>query len=100
MAERRAVIRVEAVFVAARSAWAIGLELPPGATVAHAVAALRLVDSRPAALDAAIRAQRIGVFGRRVDATFGLKDGDRLEFYRPLTADPRDARRRRAATTG
>ena len=39
----------------------------------------------------------IGVFGRVVDDDCPLSAGDRLEVYRPLNMDPRDARRRLAA---
>ena len=39
----------------------------------------------------------LGVFGSRVDAFHVLSQGDRVEIYRPLVADPKEARRRRAA---
>jgi putative ubiquitin-RnfH superfamily antitoxin RatB of RatAB toxin-antitoxin module len=39
---------------------------------------------------------RLGIFSRRVTADDLLHDGDRVEIYRPLTLDPKDARRRRA----
>ena len=35
----------------------------------------------------------LGVFGRRVDDQYVLRPGDRVEFYRPLTADPKTVRR-------
>ncbi len=35
------------------------------------------------------------VWGRRVELTTPLKDGDRLELLRPLTVDPKEARRLR-----
>ena len=38
----------------------------------------------------------IGIFGRVVAPDALLKDGDRVEIYRPLLADPKDARRTRA----
>lgn len=37
----------------------------------------------------------IGLFGRKIRADQPLRDGDRLELYRPLTADPRQRRRAR-----
>jgi len=37
----------------------------------------------------------VGIFGRRVELDAPLRDGDRVEIYRPLVADPREARRRR-----
>ena len=39
----------------------------------------------------------VGVFGRQVDDHYVLRPGDRLEIYRPLRMDPREARRRLAA---
>ena len=39
----------------------------------------------------------LGVFGRTVDGRHVLRAGDRVEIYRPLKVDPRDARRRAAA---
>jgi putative ubiquitin-RnfH superfamily antitoxin RatB of RatAB toxin-antitoxin module len=39
----------------------------------------------------------LGVYGRVVQETQVLLPGDRVEIYRPLTADPREARRRLAA---
>lgn len=37
-----------------------------------------------------------GIFGRRVPLDTVLADGDRVEVYRPLAMDPKQARRRRA----
>ncbi len=39
----------------------------------------------------------LGVFGKAVSADYELIDGDRIEIYRPLIADPREIRRQRAA---
>jgi putative ubiquitin-RnfH superfamily antitoxin RatB of RatAB toxin-antitoxin module len=39
----------------------------------------------------------VGIFGRVVKADVVLLAGDRVEIYRPLIADPKEARRRRAA---
>jgi len=38
---------------------------------------------------------RLGIFGREVAGDQLLRDGDRVEIYRPLTANPKQARRRR-----
>ena len=42
-----------------------------------------------------IDALALGIWGRPCEATQPLRDGDRLEVYRPLLADPKDTRRRR-----
>lgn len=61
------------------------LELAEGATVRTALAAAGLAAPHGA-----------GIFGRRVPLDTPLADGDRVEIYRPLSADPKAARRRRA----
>jgi len=39
----------------------------------------------------------LGVFGKAVAPNYELVDGDRIEIYRPLIADPKEVRRQRAA---
>ncbi|MBK5964422.1 RnfH family protein [Thiocystis minor] len=39
---------------------------------------------------------KVGIFGRQVKLDQLLEDGDRVEIYRPLIADPKEARKRRA----
>lgn len=39
----------------------------------------------------------LGVFGKAVPENYALQDGDRIEIYRPLIADPKEIRRQRAA---
>jgi putative ubiquitin-RnfH superfamily antitoxin RatB of RatAB toxin-antitoxin module len=83
-------IRVEVVFATPADQTLVVLDLDPGATVADAIAAAGLSGSYPADLQA-------GIWGRPVEAGRGLADGDRVELYRPLQMDPREARRLRAA---
>ena len=40
---------------------------------------------------------KVGVFGKAAKLTASLHDGDRIEIYRPLIADPKEARKKRAA---
>jgi putative ubiquitin-RnfH superfamily antitoxin RatB of RatAB toxin-antitoxin module len=69
------------------------VELAAGAIVADAIAASGI--EREAAIDAASMA--IGIWSKPAAATMLLRDGDRVELYRPLKADPKESRRRRAA---
>jgi len=39
----------------------------------------------------------LGVFGKAIATDYELQDGDRIEIYRPLIADPKEVRRQRAA---
>ncbi|MDP6375323.1 MAG: RnfH family protein [Pseudomonadales bacterium] len=66
--------------------------LGEGAQVADALAAVR--DVAPFS-DLDLDVLPVGVFGRVVARNRLLTDGDRVELYRPLEADPREARRRR-----
>ena len=39
--------------------------------------------------------QKVGIFGKLVKLNAPVKEGDRIEIYRPITADPKTVRRRR-----
>jgi putative ubiquitin-RnfH superfamily antitoxin RatB of RatAB toxin-antitoxin module len=72
----------------------IELELGPGATLADAIASARLAERFPGIDFSAMRA---GIWSRAAKLATVLRDGDRVELYRPLNADPKDMRRSRAA---
>ncbi|HEX5863380.1 MAG TPA: RnfH family protein, partial [Casimicrobiaceae bacterium] len=65
-----------------------------GATVAEAIERSGLAARLPGA---DIAGAPVGIFGKRVRRDTMLGDGDRIELYRRLIADPKAARRRRAA---
>ena len=44
-----------------------------------------------------MRENKVGIYSRLAKLTDQLKDGDRIEIYRPLLADPKEIRRKRAA---
>ncbi|GLQ92810.1 RnfH family protein [Dyella acidisoli] len=69
------------------------VSLPVGSTAIQAVEQSGILQELP---ELAFDPSLLGVFSRRVAADELLKDGDRVEIYRPLTIDPKDARRRRA----
>lgn len=81
------VIRVEVIRAWPRHHASVMLELPAGATVADAVSASGMDDGEHVA---------VAVFGEKVEAAHVLREGDRIELLRPLTMDPKEARRRRA----
>jgi putative ubiquitin-RnfH superfamily antitoxin RatB of RatAB toxin-antitoxin module len=82
-------IEVEVVMAWPRRFEAMVVTLPEGATVADAVAAAALAHGD--AVDG------YAIFGVKATARTPLRSKDRLELLRPLQADPKDARRRRAA---
>lgn len=90
-------LRVEVVYAEPGRVWTRTVQLAPGAVVRDAVDVSGLARERP---DADVGDGNLGVFGRRVKPTHPLRDGDRVEVYRPLTRDPMEARRRRALRSG
>ncbi|HEX3847129.1 MAG TPA: RnfH family protein [Steroidobacteraceae bacterium] len=68
--------------------------LEEGARVADA---LRLAAADPAFAGVEVLHAPAGIFGRLSPGEAPLEDGDRVEIYRPLEADPKVARRVRAA---
>lgn len=90
MAER---IAVEVVYAAAEGALRRQVDLAAGSTVMQAIEASGIRAELP---EAAVDPARLGIFSRRAAPDEVLRDGDRVEIYRPLALDPKDARRRRA----
>ena len=70
------------------------LTLPTGSTVANALRASATGDSVEAL------PQLVGIWGKVCPLSELLKDGDRVEVYRPLLVDPKEARRERFARQG
>ena len=69
----------------------VPLRLAPGATVADAVKHSGLVTRHSLALEGL----KVGVWSRVKDLATALRDQDRVEIYRPLQVDPKEARRQR-----
>jgi putative ubiquitin-RnfH superfamily antitoxin RatB of RatAB toxin-antitoxin module len=76
----------------------IEVELGCDATIDSALALARAA-ARPRGLPCDIDwdGAAVGVWGQRCERAAVPLDGDRIEVYRPLPADPRERRRRRAA---
>ena len=86
-------IRVELVWSPApRRVVRLGLELPDGATLTDA---LRAAAAHPEAESLQHGRLDVGLWGRRQPLTTKLTDDDRVEVYRALRCDPKEARRLR-----
>ena len=84
-------ITVELLYLAPERQWKKIIQVAPGATVDEVLAQLPWQDECPE-----LQGLPYGIFGELVSGTQVLQDGDRLEFYRELSFDPTDSRRRRA----
>lgn len=85
-------MRVTVAWATAALQDVVALDVDPGATAAEAVARSGLA----AAYGFDPMRTTLAIFGRRVAPGTKLADGDRIEITRPLVADPKQARRRRA----
>jgi hypothetical protein len=72
----------------------VHLKMPEGCTVQRAIDASGLLQKHPE-IDLA-KLNKLGVFAKLVKADTVLRDKDRVEIYRPLIADPKEVRRKRA----
>ena len=96
-------IPVEVAYALPHKQKIIALLVEPGTTALAAVKRSKIIDHFP---DLDITSAKMGIFGQSL-GTKGLDAvekhilhaGDRVEIYRPLAADPKDARRKRAEKT-
>ena len=86
-------IVVEVVYAGVQDTWRCRVSLPAGSTAMQAVEASRWLPQLPTEV---LSPLQMGILSRRVDAGHVLRDGDRVEIYRPLALDPMASRRRRA----
>lgn len=87
-------IRVEVVYALPDRQRLVALEVPRSCTAREAVARSGLQHEFPQ-IDP--EGGTLGIFGRRCAPDQRLRDGDRVEIYRPLKADPKEVRRQLAA---
>lgn len=71
----------------------VRLHLPPGSTVQQAIEASGLLAKYP---EIDLKKNKVGVYGKLTRLDAHLRDRDRVEIYRPLIADPKEVRRKRA----
>jgi putative ubiquitin-RnfH superfamily antitoxin RatB of RatAB toxin-antitoxin module len=86
-------IRVEVVYALPHRQLLRRVTLDQGSRVGDALAASGLLEEFPE-----IGSAPLGIYGTSVQPGAVLRDRDRVEIYRPLRADPKEIRRRRAGT--
>jgi putative ubiquitin-RnfH superfamily antitoxin RatB of RatAB toxin-antitoxin module len=86
-------IRVSVAVALPQRQEVVAVELPDGSRLCDALAAARAQDRFPGT---PIEALRVGIWGRACAPDTRLRDGDRVEIYRPLRADAKAQRRTRA----
>lgn len=95
MADAGAKLHVQVCYATAARVLLRDVMVDVGATIGEAIAQSGLLDELPE-LDLATHP--VGLYSRKKPLDTVLRERDRVEIYRPLVADPKDARRRRASS--
>ncbi len=86
-------VNVEVAYAKPEEQAIVTLTMPEGATVEAAIKASGLLERFP---EIALSELKAGIFGEVCKLDQPVKEADRIEIYRPLIHDPKDARRQRA----
>lgn len=86
-------IQIEVVYALPGEQILFRQSVPEGVTVAEAVKLCGIQQRYP---EIDVNTNKLGIFGRLAKADTVLRDKDRIEIYRPLIADPKEVRRKRA----
>ena len=86
-------IAVEVAYASRQYQRLVRVSVPDGARVTEAITASGILLEFPE-IDLAVN--RVGIFGQLARLDELVRDGDRVEIYRSLHADPKEARRKRA----
>ena len=87
-------VNVEVAYAKPEEQVIVTLSMPEGATVDAAIKASGLLERFP---EIALPDLKAGIFGEVCKLDQPVKEADRIEIYRPLIHDPKDARRQRAS---
>jgi putative ubiquitin-RnfH superfamily antitoxin RatB of RatAB toxin-antitoxin module len=87
-------IRIEVVYATPGEQVLEQLQATADATVESAILQSGLLERFP---EIDLKTNKVGIFGKVAALSAKLNDGDRIEIYRPLIADPKEARKKRAA---
>lgn len=88
-----AAIHVEVVYALPHEQTLLKVELADGATVEDAIRASGVLEIHP---EIDLARNKVGIFSKLAKLDDKVRDRDRVEIYRPLIADPKEVRRKRA----
>jgi putative ubiquitin-RnfH superfamily antitoxin RatB of RatAB toxin-antitoxin module len=87
-------ILVEVAYATVDQQLILELNVDQGTTIKQAIEISGVLERFP---EINLKKNKVGIFGKLKNIGQILQDKDRIEIYRPLIADPKEARRRRAA---
>lgn len=86
-------IEIEVVYALPDKQTLLKQQVDAGTTVADAIQASGILDKHP---EIDLATSKLGIFSKLIKSDTVLRDKDRIEIYRPLIADPKEVRRKRA----
>lgn len=86
-------IKVEVLYALPHEQTLLSVDVAQGTTLADAVKISGMLERYP---DIDLASNKVGIFGKLSKQDVALRDKDRVEIYRPLLADPKEVRRKRA----
>ena len=87
-------IHIEVAYALPQEQQILSLNVDSGTTVAQAIELSGILEQYP---DIDLGKNKVGIFGKLAKLDKALQEGDRVEIYRKLIADPKEVRRKRAA---
>jgi putative ubiquitin-RnfH superfamily antitoxin RatB of RatAB toxin-antitoxin module len=86
-------IKIEVVYALPHEQTLLQLDVPQASTIADAIKLSGLMDKYP---EIDLAKSKFGLYGKLSKTDTVLREKDRIEIYRPLIADPKEVRRKRA----
>lgn len=86
-------IKIEVLYALPHEQTLLTLEVPQGTTLGDAIKASGVLEKHP---EIDLGSNKVGIFGKLSKLDWVLRNKDRIEIYRPLIADPKEVRRKRA----
>ncbi len=86
-------IKIEVVYALPDTQLLLKSEVPQGTTLAEGIRLSGMLDKHP---EIDLEKGKFGIFGKLSKTDTVLREKDRIEIYRPLIADPKEVRRKRA----
>jgi putative ubiquitin-RnfH superfamily antitoxin RatB of RatAB toxin-antitoxin module len=86
-------IKIEVVYALPHEQVLLKLDVPPQTTIAEAIKLSGLQEKYP---EIDLEKGKFGLYGKLSKTDVVLREQDRVEIYRPLLADPKEVRRKRA----
>jgi putative ubiquitin-RnfH superfamily antitoxin RatB of RatAB toxin-antitoxin module len=87
-------LQVYVIYATPQDEFVHPMRVAPGTTIGQAIEGSGVLARFP---EINLVTQPVGIYGKKKTLETVLRERDRIEIYRPLVADPKDSRRKRAA---